>query len=213
MSLASQRGKSFEQLVARMIRSKLGVRVSRDRQSGAGINKSDMSDYRGELPLAIECKDQATIKIKEWFRQADAARTDAMRAPTVVFRSDGDVLATLRLDDLLNFLKEIADQKVEIDSLRVPEFREDFTISKESADKLHLKKGDRIGLHGFGAIDTDDATIEDIQGKLDGSIAIKIKGGAKACRNRHLTDEYGYCNIVDCKYSRGYRKPKEKRRF
>jgi hypothetical protein len=113
------RGKSFELKVAAILRRKLGAKVSRDRRSGAGINKSDISDYYHDIPLHLELKDQATIKIKEWFRQAEGSAS-FNRAPTVVFAVDEEVLACIRLSDLVNFMVEIADQKAEITDLRAP---------------------------------------------------------------------------------------------
>ena len=72
MSESSIKGKSLENDIARLLRSKLGVKVARDKKSGAGINKSDINDYWREIPLFIEAKNQKTIKIKEFYKQAQA---------------------------------------------------------------------------------------------------------------------------------------------
>ena len=106
-----------------------------------------------------------------------------------MFRSDGDVLATLRFDDLLNFLRENKDLQKHVEMLRTPNAFDVINGAGEVVDTVQ-------------ASPTVDQLTKD-----------KIERGAKHCRNNHLSDEYGYCNIVDCKYSRGYRKPKEKRRF
>lgn len=181
MSISSDKGKGFEQLVAKMIRSKLAAKVMRDRRSGAGNNKSDISDYYGQIPLSIECKDQDTVKIKEWFTQAVQA-SSFNQVPTVVFHADAEILATLRFSDLLNFLVEIADQKAEIDDLRVPTM----------ADYLQ-------------------PTAKAIDPHLASAIKQKIVAGFSTCRNGHLADMYGYCQQLSCPYSRGYKKPKAKK--
>lgn len=188
MSVSSQRGKLFEQKVARILRSKLGARVTRDKRSGAGINKSDISDYYNDIPLHLELKDQETIKPKEWFRQADAAAS-FNQAPVVAFAADEEVLAIIRFSDLVNFVREIADQKAEIDDLRAPIEATFNPPVKVEAGKKYI------------------ATIP-----LDKTVKAKIERGAKSCRAGHISDEWGYCMQLGCKYSRGYRPPKAKRK-
>lgn len=116
---AYDKGKTFEQKVARLLRTKLGARVQRDSRSGAGYNKSDISDYYNDIPLHLEVKNQQTVNIKEWFRQADATSSFS-KAPTVVFAMDEEILCCLRFTDLINFMIEIADDRAEIDDLRQP---------------------------------------------------------------------------------------------
>lgn len=106
MSISSKRGKDFELLIARVVRQK-GFKVYRDKRSGAGINKSDLSDWTRELPLFIECKDHKAIQIKTWFTQVK--NTAKGIPPAVVFHADEEILVTLRFDDLLNFLVENKD--------------------------------------------------------------------------------------------------------
>jgi hypothetical protein len=119
MSEASHRGKSFEREVAKLLRSKLGVRVERDKRSGAGVNKADITNYYSDLPLHLELKDQETLKIKEWYRQCKAGAT-ALHFPTLVFRADDEILACLSLADLVNLLVEVKEQRAEIVDLRAP---------------------------------------------------------------------------------------------
>ena len=187
MSEASDRGRNFELKVARILRSKLGAKVSRDRRSGAGINKSDISDYYQEIPLSLELKDQETIKVKEWFRQADDA-SSFNQATTVVFAADEEILAVLRFSDLVNFVREIADQKAEIDDLRAPL-------------PVHLIPSHSIARSG---------PLLDLA-KIKNAADLKKATGAKSCRGGHISDDYGYCMQLDCKYSRGYRPPKAKK--
>jgi hypothetical protein len=183
MSEASDRGRNFERKVAGILRSKLGARVTRDRRSGAGINKSDISDYYQDIPLHMELKDQETVKVKEWFRQADAGASFT-QAPTVVFALEEEVLAVIRFSDLVNFVREIADQKAEIDDLRKP-FNPTPIVKKPAVSP---------------ASDLVEPVVE-----------AKIERGSKTCRNGHLCDDYGYCMQKGCQYSRGYKKPKAKK--
>lgn len=201
MSEAFDRGRTFERKVASILRKKLGARVERDRRSGAGINKSDISDYYQEIPLHMEIKDQETLKPKEWFRQAEAAASFT-QAPTVIFAMDEEVLALLRFSDLVNFLVEIADQKAEIDDLRTP-----------IVSEPQLKKGDTVELKGFGPNVDGKAKVKLVDlGQIKNVVELRKSAGQKSCREGHLADEYGYCQQLKCKYSRGYRPPKAKRK-
>lgn len=182
MSIASQKGRNFEHDVAKMIRSKLAAKITRDSRSGAGTNKSDISDYFNDIPLSIECKNQETVKIKEWFLQADAA-SSFNRVPTVVFHADSEILATLRFSELLNFLVEIADQKAEIDDLRKP-----IEIMQHPSP-------------GMSPVVTARIVRESPQ-----------KTATRLCRNGHIADENGYCQQKDCKFRRGYVSPKAKKK-
>lgn len=175
MSESSIKGKSLELKIAKTLRSKLGVKVARDKQSGAGINKSDISDYWREIPLFIEAKNHKTIKIKEFFKQAKAGASMG-QIPTVVFNvDDEEVLACLPFDDLVNLLVEIQDYKKEVEMLRAP-----LTVH------IDMTEPDRNGL-------TAD-----------------FKKDVKLCRAGHMSDIYGYCMQIDCKFSRGYKASKKK---
>lgn len=191
MSEASKRGRDFELKVAKIMHHKLKIAVERDKRSGAGWNKSDISDYWNELPLHVEIKDQQNIKIQEWFRQSDAAATFT-KAPTVVFAVDEEILATLRFSDLLNFLVEIADLRVEVDDLRQPV----YTIKPQPQMVNVLEV---------------EAEVDD-QGKMRmKSDRVKPDRNTQFCKEGHLADEYGYCQQRTCKYSRGYKKKKDKK--
>jgi Holliday junction resolvase len=236
MSLSSERGRDFELQVAALLRKKLGARVERDRRSGAGANKADISDYYQQIPLHFELKDHETVKIKEWFKQADATSSFNI-APCVVFRADSEILATVRLSDLLNFLVEIADQKAEIDDLRQP-----VTIFKQVAPTLTMvtKKGNkklRINTDPNAPpgklfmINKNQRFRNKITppSEMETKLADKVKSivnesstafersitnqtSTKVCRNDHIADEYGYCQQKGCKFARGYRPPKGKKK-
>ena len=193
MSDSSQRGKTLELEVAKILRKKLNARVLRDSRSGAGVNKQDIRDYYNDIPFSIECKDQETIKVKEWFRQAvDAA--SFTQVPTLVFRADEEILATVRFSDLVNLAVEIADQKAEIDDLRKP--TEGYTADHHYA--VHVDEDVKA-----------KSAITMISGKLQEFA--RVKPAAKFDANGHITDDYGYCNQKGCKYSRGYKAPKAKK--
>lgn len=187
MSDSSKRGKNLELDVAATLRKKLGARVHRDSRSGAGTHKQDIRDYFQELPFSIECKDHETIKIKEWMRQAiDAASFHQI--PTLVFRMDEEILATVRFSDLVNLAVEIADLKAEVADLREP-----VVASVHVAGPVSPKSAEAIG-------------------QVIKAAANRSKQpGVKTDGNGHIADDYGYCNQKGCKYSRGYRAPKGKK--
>lgn len=120
MSISSDKGKSLENEVAKLLQKKLGARVSRDKRSGAGSHqKMDLTDYYQDTPLDIEVKNHNTVKIKEWFRQALSGASFS-RIPTVVFKSDDEVLAVLRFSDLVDLIAESQQHRGEIKRLREP---------------------------------------------------------------------------------------------
>ena len=131
-----EKGKTLELRVAKILRSKLGARIERDKRSGAGVNRADITDYFNDLPLHVEVKNQQTVNIKEWYRQADAAASFT-KAPTVVFAMDEEILACLRFSDLVNFLVEIADNRAEIDDLKQPVI---YEAQKPNIIKLDVNK-------------------------------------------------------------------------
>lgn len=181
MSEAFDRGRDAEREVAALIRKKLKVHVQRDKQSGAGTNKSDIRDYYQEIPLSIEVKDQETLKVKEWMRQTiDAASFN--QTPTLVFRMDTELMAVVPFSNLLDFLLEIAELRAENDDLRKPYVHIGTDKAKPASDKT-VKHLVEVGK----------------------AVTKQLERGAKTCRNGHISDDYGYCNIIDCKFSRGYR--------
>lgn len=182
MSESSVRGKSFEMKVRKIMSSKLQLEIKRDKQSGAGIHKQDIRDRYNDLPLFIECKDHETIKPKAWWREADA-KSNYGQAPVVVFPDAEEVLCVMRFSDLLNIVRESMDWKDTADDLRQP--IEPAILRKTPLESLH---------------------------DLNESIEQKKAAGAKECRNGHIADEYGYCMQLTCKYSRGYRPPKVKKK-
>lgn len=120
MSIASEKGKSLEDYIAKTLRKKLGARVSRDGKSGAGSHqKMDINDYFQDTPFDIEAKNHKTIAIKEWMRQAKAG-SSLSRIPTVVFQADDDVLACVPFEDLVDLAVESKQLRAELADLRTP---------------------------------------------------------------------------------------------
>lgn len=172
MSDAYDKGKAFEVTVRKLTKQKLKLDVKRDSMSGAGLHKQDIRDRYDELPIFIECKDQKTLKPKEWWRTADG-KASMGQAPVVVFPDNEEVLCVMRYADLLQFIQEAKDWE-------------------QSAEDMRSTP-----------ILINAANVAEV-------VAVKVKGGAKTCRDGHISDDYGYCNIKGCKYSRGYKKPKVK---
>ncbi|NHW45920.1 hypothetical protein HAV21_03280 [Paenarthrobacter sp. MSM-2-10-13] len=134
MSVSSEKGVSLENEVAKILKKKLGARVSRDKRSGASSHqKMDLTDYFQDTPLDIECKNHKTIKIKEWFRQALAGASFS-RIPTVVFQADDELLATVRFTDLVDLIAETQQTREEVKRLSAP-----ITIPKPLSNEIdHL---------------------------------------------------------------------------
>lgn len=126
MSISSEKGKELENFVAKTLQKKLGARISRDKRSGAGSHKKmDLDDYFQDTSLDIECKNQAGIKIPEWWRQTTSGASPS-RTPTLVFQLSNkknqppEVLATLRFTDLVDLIAETQQHRVEIKRLKEP---------------------------------------------------------------------------------------------
>lgn len=120
MSESSEKGRSLEEQVAKLLRKKLGVQVSRDKRSGAGSHqKMDISDWFKDVPLDIEVKNHKTIKLPEWMRQSKAGASVG-QIPTVVFALDGDVIAALPFADVVDMMAELNQLRAEVASLRAP---------------------------------------------------------------------------------------------
>jgi len=184
VSVASQKGKRLEQLVAKMIRSKLGARVTRDKRSGAGdTTKTDIKDWYRETDFDIEVKDQETIKLKEWMRQA-IGNASYSRIATLVLRMDEEIIAAVKFEDLLNMAVELRDARAELADLRRP----DNPVTPLDARGVELAGNASIG-------------------KV---VSRAVKRGSETCRNGHLADTWGYCLQLGCKFSRAYRQPKSK---
>lgn len=178
------KGKAFEQVVAGMIRHKLDATAKRDTRSGSNWHRR--SDIATVLPIHIEAKDHATLKPKEWYRQASGAASMG-QTPIVAFRSDEEVMALLRFDDVLNLFVEIADLKAELKDLRQP--------AHVTYDASKIPK-------------TAAEVAEQMAGQVN---RIAQSYDERICAAGHLADDYGKCQVKDCKFRRGYVPPKAKK--
>lgn len=181
MSVASTKGKELEKYIAATFRKKLGVKVERDKRSGAGdTNKADIADWFRQVRLHVEAKNQRNINIREWWRQVTAGASVG-QVPTVVFTLDERTnLAVVPFEELVNLLAEIQQLEAEVGRLRAPV---PVTVTKEP-----------------GVI----ASAED-------AVRAKVQAGARTCRNGHLLTDMGRCLAKGCPYSHGYKPKKEKK--
>ena len=202
MSEAFDKGRSTEKEVAKILQKKLGVRVERDRRSGAGeVNKADISDWFDELPIHIEVKDQDNIKVKEWMRQTIEAASVG-QIPTLVFRMDEGLIAAMPFGSLVDLLLEVADTRAEIDDLRKPL---PAPVSPPPVSPPPLPDEIIVAY-------TVAKELLNIESELEKIEEAKIEQGKPQCYNGHLADRFGYCLQPGCKFSRGYKKPKEKKK-
>lgn len=149
MSLSSDRGRRFEQEVARQLRKKLGARVTRDRRSGAGSHqKSDINDYYRETGLHIEAKSHQTIKIKEFYRQAQDGASVGQVA-TVVFDLESQTLACMSFDELLNIIAERNELFREIRTLKAPRTAQRLAGDVERVKAVKVASGAKECRAGF----------------------------------------------------------------
>ena len=177
------RGKSFELDVAAMVRKKADQAAKRNKGSHANWHRR--SDIFTNLPIHIEAKDHETIKVKEWYRQAEGAAA-AFETPVVVFRADEKILCMLSFDELLNLYIELTDLKLQ--------------VTEPSG-----YTGAMVGI----PIDPENDTISKEGMVFQSDKFIQFRGSA--CKNGHVADEYGKCLTKGCPHSRGFKRKKEKK--
>lgn len=119
MSISSDKGKQFEQRIAKALR-RHGVTAFRNKRSGAGdVYKADI-DAPG-FRFSIEAKAQETIKLRDWWKQTVAA-TPGYKQPMLVIAPDEyTALAVVYLDDILELLTQINADTATIKELRANE--------------------------------------------------------------------------------------------
>lgn len=196
MSESSERGKSYELKIAKITRQKLRLEVKRDGRSGAGdLHKEDLRDRYNEIPLAVECKNQETLKIKEWWRDADD-KSSFGQMPAVVFPMETEDLVTMRYTDLLQLLREMMDYKEEVADLRKPP----RLITSDNAPVEINPKSEKSVI----ITKTAAEAAEQVQ-------RVAAKRTTRLCAGGHIADENGYCMQKGCKFRRGYKRPKEKK--
>ena len=186
MSESFDKGRDFEREVAAIIRRKIDKGAKRDSKSGALWNRK--RDIFTALPISIECKHHETIKIREFYRQAEAAASHG-ELPAAVFPIDGKPVATVPFDGLINLYVEIDQLRNEVADLREP-------ISTSTVKKR--------ALDGVARDETEKMVADATEKKV-------ASGGFRTCRNGHIVSDGTKCMWKGCQYSRTYKKKKEKR--
>lgn len=180
-----EKGKSFEQEVAKIVRRIADKGAKRNPGSHANWNRN--SDVFTDLPCHLECKDHETLKPKEWMRQAKAS--SANRVPVVAFRTDGDITAMLPFESLMHLYKEIGDLREEVSDLKSPV----KSLSKAILAHSDQQEGTHVSLK--------------LPKITDGNLEREVK----ICRNGHICSPgRDVCQQKGCQYSSFYKKPKSK---
>lgn len=196
MSESFDKGRNYERKIQKITSKILHLDVKRDSRSGAGLHKADVRDRYNELPIFIECKDQKTLKLKEWWNDADNKSSHG-QAPIVVFPYETTAgledLACMRYTDLLQLIREMMDWKETADDYRQNGIMDQSTTVRNDIPKT--VSGEPVK-----------------QAEEFAKQAASQKPKIKLCRNEHIADDYGYCQIKDCKFRRGYKPKKEKKK-
>lgn len=117
---AKQKGKILEDWCAdRLVETGLDVRAKRDGASGAGNReKGDVStDIQiGDRNLGIECKNQKTISIPNWWKQTQKLE-DIGREPVLIFKLPkkplAETLVTIYFETFIELLMGNNPDKIE----------------------------------------------------------------------------------------------------
>lgn len=189
MSESSERGRAYELKIEKVTRRKLHLEVKRDSRSGAGdLHKQDVRDRYNELPICIEVKNQETLKIKEWWRDADA-KASFNQAAIVVFPMDEEDLAIIRYTDLLQIIKELFDWRETAEDLQQP-------VSVLDKPKKHTLEEAKAEANSM-AVEATERKVE--------------REELKTCPNHHIIARGNKCQWKGCKFSTTYVKKKAKK--
>jgi hypothetical protein len=180
----------------------LKLEVKRDPRSGAGDwHKEDIRDRYGELPISVEIKNQESLKLKEWWRDAND-KASVGQAPIVVFPMDSEDLCIMRYTDLLNIVKEMFDWRLTAEDLTKPVQATSMKIVVDEAAGIPDEVFDELNKK-------IPATARVIKTPADAAAAVATLPGRR-CRNGHIVpDGYDKCQWKGCPYSATYKKPKE----
>lgn len=101
------RGRKFQQYIRDKLLETFPLEDGDVRSTSMGASGEDLllsPKAREYFPFSVEAKNQETTKIWEWWEQTKA---NAEYTPCLIFkRNRSDVLAVVRLDDLLEIIKE-----------------------------------------------------------------------------------------------------------
>ena len=103
---ANRKGKGYERHIANKINKFLDTNVRRTPQSGGMSFKGDLIDTQHTIihGYHVECKNQKTIKFREWFIQANGD-CPSNKIPIIVFNVKGTDMVALKFDDWLGDVK------------------------------------------------------------------------------------------------------------
>lgn len=113
---AKAKGRRFQQEVAALIKARFALPDSDVRSLPMGSQGEDVwlsAAARLKFPFAIECKNVEKLNVNEAFKQAlqhweKGDEYGPVEYPLLVHtRNRGEVLATLRFDDLLELMKRV----------------------------------------------------------------------------------------------------------
>lgn len=116
MKTQVQKGKILEEYVASQIREK-GIDPKAYRSHGSGSGNSEKADICTSMMIlgqnaGIECKNQAVIKIPDWWRQTKKLES-LSKEPVLAFKIYGEPLqetkVVIYLDTLLELIKNQKD--------------------------------------------------------------------------------------------------------
>jgi len=113
-----EKGKRFEKQIAQAIMDAGFGLARREANSGAGFRKGDIAS---NLPFLIEAKNQKTIKIQEWVRQAKSQAKIGNYDPdkwALVFKNpespdaNPEMFVTIDFYQFLDLLKRYTEPKI-----------------------------------------------------------------------------------------------------
>lgn len=179
MSESSIRGKSYELKIAKITRQKLRLEVKRDTRSGAGDWHKE--DLRDRYnEVPLAIECKNQEMLKPKEWWRDAdAKASFGQMPAVVFPMETEDLVLMRYTDVLQLIREVMDYRAEIADLRRPPISQPMVPVAKS--------------------------VQDTVDQLERVAAQQVG----KCREGHITDAYDRCMSKGCKYSRGYRPPKQ----
>lgn len=114
---SKRKGSQYERDIAKRFQARYGVELKRTPQSGGFAKKCDLADdYRGDITIVdtkqmlllhIECKNQKTLSIPKWIKQAEEDCPNGRR-PIVIFHQYGSSkdYVTLSLSDFLELVEK-----------------------------------------------------------------------------------------------------------
>lgn len=108
---AKQKGRSFEDTIVKYLQDYFGLDSDDIRRAPASVNGVDIQriseDARKKIPFSIECKSQATIKVKEWWKQAEK-NTEDESSPALIFRvpNTSTILTIINFVDFMELVSK-----------------------------------------------------------------------------------------------------------